>query len=952
FVFGLITILNLCPSVIGIPPYTPTQKFNFTEPVKLLDKENVSFVAEMEDGTYISVFYNGTKTLAAKTKGGSSTYSISFFADNVNDFFVTQYSSNDYYTFCPKSGNTTARMYKYSNNFGTGYDMKSNYDHSNMKCHWISPSSMTNTYMVFSLIDYSKSIIGYYTYSKSAIRDFTVASDLLLDDSQYPLKTVISAELNDKLIIFAVQAPSESQIILKEIVLSDSNNKLSPNVRSFTLSIKALKNIKLSFLGNVGGINYLLYATYDTNPEDSFFTRLQVSNPSSQNNINKLNFDLKYFPVLLEGESYIINEFNFFNEQSQYAYYKITSQNFKTVYVGIIDVFTYAVLSNVALSEKGFTDIGNVFSVYYSRGINFKYKIGFSAKGGTYLLDIPFLMCDSSEIILSDSTDKEGTKCVSSTTYMIDVGGVIFNGLNFPVFYELLGLFTAETNFCFGEKSAYKYYSINDGCLNECPEGTTLQGIFCATPQDQGYYKYKGNIREYQGVTLKNEDWIKFDYCPPYAAKYPPNECTVCMDDSSYNYLSFESNSLGECVSVCPKGYFYDDNHICMTCGEDKPYVVDGKSCAADCPEGYIKYSNYTCESCENQGKIRQEDKCVDSCSEGYIIERVSGKDICSSCISKLKYFYNSSCVDECPETNKIDNGTGLNLCKDCLSEEYIYQHECLNECPEGTITKENNVCLNCHSTNGTYAYKNQCINSCPEGTEKDDSSYSCTSCEEQGKIYFEGKCVDGCEEGFIVETDPSGFKKCTSCISQSKFFFNYSCVEECPENQQLDNITGLNLCKDCLSEEFIYQHECLSQCPEGTIIKENNVCLNCHSVNNTYAYKNQCVDKCPEGAEQNDIVFTCTLCEDIGKTFFEGKCVDGCEEGYITETDPSGFKKCSSCISMNKFFFNYTCVDECPDNKKIENTTGLNLCYDCESSSQYIYQHQCLLQCPEGTIY
>lgn len=108
--------------------------------------------------------------------------------------------------------------------------------------------------------------------------------------------------------------------------------------------------------------------------------------------------------------------------------------------------------------------------------------------------------------------------------------------------------------------------------------------------------------------------------------------------------------------------------------------------------------------------KVIQDKRCVDNCSEHFVL---GGRSCTTKCSSDL-FEYNKTCVDTCP------NGTYKEYKKcvnNCSSGYYRYESHCVKTCPiDNFINQSNNLCFNKCEGLKYYQQKNVfCLNTCPE---------------------------------------------------------------------------------------------------------------------------------------------------------------------------------------------------------------------------------------------
>ena len=492
-------------------------------------------------------------------------------------------------------------------------------------------------------------------------------------------------------------------------------------------------------------------------------------------------------------------------------------------------------------------------------------------------------------------------------------------------------------------------FLLNCDCLDKCPEKywTDYENSLCKSCNDVNcnICTNKGEtcVKCSNGYVLNSEGTKCIPLPCPDGTLEVDGQCQKCLVDNCKN---------------CPIS-----TNVCGLCEKEKILVNEYK-CGDSCPEGEYKElvknkeGYYYCEKCAdsncllcndgkscekcNNGKVLYNNKCIDTCPNGYYADE-NGR--CVECS-----------FEHCKTCNK-DN------CFDCKGDYKLLEkkNKCYEECPKGYYADDNDVCQ-------------ECSLNCEECSD----AKTCTKCEEPYLIGTDNLCTDECEEGSvnidgrcnICKTGDNCVKCDVDLITCTKCFGDYvlqdnECVHECKDGfydqdgickKCIDNCyrcTNGKQCNECNIGYVLYNDECVDVCPDG-FYKGDKKCI-----------------KCPEGCTICSNADTCTSCEE-GKKLEENKCVNQCSMGYY-EFSKTECKKCDdNCVNCqgtkncllcaNGYnILKGECVEKCPENMLPVNgictkctdkckVCGDNIetCVECEENF-FLNDGKCVNPCPVG---
>jgi len=312
------------------------------------------------------------------------------------------------------------------------------------------------------------------------------------------------------------------------------------------------------------------------------------------------------------------------------------------------------------------------------------------------------------------------------------------------------------------------------------------------------------------------------------------NGCQDCLDIGKVY-------DAGTCTSQCPHGKIAINN-ICSVCPNNQ--LIYNGQCVTLCPIGYYKDSWKVCNQCPSN-KFFYNNICLDSCPTN--TATIQNSNICVDWKSKGQFLSNNFIVDSCPPGNAYDL---LNKCLDCkLQNKVLLNNQCVISCPENWILSEYSECYTCQSIN-KINYYGKCVAQCP--LDAYVSSDMCISCQKQNKflVYGDTACSDACPSDTTLNIDFSVCSK-NQCLDVNLVLDNNLCVTFCPPTKILtnnecidkndiltcDNVNCLN--GDCNTDFGVAYCKCFpnyiirgTQC--NTEITADNASLLIDNINNT----------------------------------------------------------------------------------------------------------------------
>ena len=332
---------------------------------------------------------------------------------------------------------------------------------------------------------------------------------------------------------------------------------------------------------------------------------------------------------------------------------------------------------------------------------------------------------------------------------------------------KIQGKYIIEKKICIEECYSDKKWIYNNLCYSSCPTNTyKYNQSECLDSIPNGYY-------------LSDQNTRTIDKCH--------SDCLTCEQKYIYNNTNCKScpsgkyYDLGNCVSSCQKGTYFDinDNNI--------------EKCK--CP-------NSKCEICSIEGLSNQ--LCI-TCNLGYypkFNDNLNSGNLIN-CYNSLEGYYldiNENIFKPCYNTCLTCNEYGdqnNNNCEKCIKN-YIFRNFTNND-------------KNCYENCVYYYYFDK------------DNNYYCTKndkCPENYKLILEkNKCIDNCSNDDIYQ-----------------FEYQKQCFSECPKDTKIKNKQHYceNLCPKELPYELTEVQICVKNCSVDEISK--NICI----LNNKNAKKDQ----------------------------------------------------------------------------------------------------------------
>ena len=439
--------------------------------------------------------------------------------------------------------------------------------------------------------------------------------------------------------------------------------------------------------------------------------------------------------------------------------------------------------------------------------------------------------------------------------------------------YKRYPFASIENNYCDQCHSKYPLYiqlldNDNNKYYNNCYEE-------CPLP----YYKNDNSNECLKCTNYITNDLNCVDDCDSIKYKYMEEQIKICYDFIPNNYYAYIDNYNLK---------YYDDTNspiikISKDCPNDSFIKYDDSFCLTSIKDVFSLISPLYFNQYKNPIKIELKDRTI------YI--RIYTSDTTYDELIKKYPDYSNIDISECEIILKNKYNINVNLfiydINDLINNEYefkIYSLEgkeldinyCINEgisfcqsgfyknengecieCPEQCFScsyesVQNNLCIKCNNQNNYYE-KN--INT--NNDNKEQQYISCINEENKPNNYYFNinklryePCYKTCKECFNYGDDQ--IHNCTNCISGFKIIeeYPYNCVKECPfyyyynelneykctKNEECPEdyrflLKNKNKCVNNCSNYFPYIHQyqnnCLDKCPLGTIINNNNICIN-----------------------------------------------------------------------------------------------------------------------------
>lgn len=622
--------------------------------------------------------------------------------------------------------------------------------------------------------------------------------------------------------------------------------------------------------------------------------------------------------------------------------------------------------------------------------LNSNEKQCFRCEKGTYLKSNICMTDVSSCSSLSDTTLKEGTKCLDPE-----------NNLSIKPY---LSLYDSQTYYPYIQNSLSScdtdvYVINNNHCDLVCSDKSYVkQYSFCSDSCFEGFknncngYCYSsGSSYEnliYNTQSLSNYGQCGFCEADDYMFDYGTNNCVsntttcqnyvtfsnVCICDDGYaievtidpSSVNTEYNpkdteglvlinngciSIADCVSVSGRGLLrVFEINICIHCPTN--YIIKNNYCVEgnQCDYNQINTSG-VCVYCDySVFELAENNACVTTCSVGNeILEDINGVTV-GSCSE-------SDCL---PGT--LFDSTDCKSCLDIAGSDSKYLNyfssDCVDKCNafENEVAEDKNGNLYCGCSFGFININTNSCSFCLDGTQLLLDKF-CESCS-GGLFSLDNKCVTECASYSLLESNSN----CV-CSGTSYYLHKKDCVSFCPTSTiQYENNNGEKFCFDCPTDKpYVANNLCVSQCPEGYYIDPtniNNCIFQCES--NEVMENGVCVPHCFDFNNVLDIHKICRNCSEMGlftnklftttATNFNNQCFD---TGFCSFTD-SEIKTSPDycgCIS-GSYLEGEACVSECSVGYVLDPDYN-SVCLPCPISSDALenniaFEGSCVGSCPE----
>ena len=370
------------------------------------------------------------------------------------------------------------------------------------------------------------------------------------------------------------------------------------------------------------------------------------------------------------------------------------------------------------------------------------------------------LKCGEGCLTCSSDNVNHCTSCVSNFPYFLIENGTCVNKC--PLNYYINSqnncekcsenCLTCEETSKTCTSCANNLFLFNNKCLSECPKQITIQSnenntcincdLNCKTCEENPSKCTSCN----NPLLLYDNKCIEKSQCSKVKNLFQDNENLLCLDcqkgckicGNSINvceeceegfYLIKETGKCIEKVEICAEKYFLNSNKICEECDYEKSKCLN---CIT---------TKETCTSCVS-GFLLENNKCVESCSEGYFLSSNNNNKInnnnnnnnneCLKCDETcLSCSKNSKNCLSCPENLFFKDNKCLTS-SECSMIESFYTNSLSKtcaKCPDQNckICSENNskiLCLKCHQN--YFELNGICVGICPDGYNSDFNSKKC----------------------------------------------------------------------------------------------------------------------------------------------------------------------------------------------------------------------------------
>ena len=300
---------------------------------------------------------------------------------------------------------------------------------------------------------------------------------------------------------------------------------------------------------------------------------------------------------------------------------------------------------------------------------------------------------------------------------------------------------------CIQNVTTNKYYSIDNTCLNVCPDG---------------FYAESGNICTSCSLS-----------CTTCTAD--PYTCTSC---SGSNFLNSNTKTCGLSSSCPPNTYSDVASHLCKSCDVSCSECTALSTNCSTCATGYIiLFSNTTYKSCSNLCPSGTVNDTINNLGCRCDVQCKTCSGTISNCLtcdssSIYTYFYVNTCVSTCPFTTYPTVISGVNQCQACSQS--------------GCKVCDSTTCSQCSGQ--LILYQGACVFSCQTSTVMViiNGVMTCQACSAGCKICDDGvNSCSTCQPGLLLQSTSSNISCSTSCSSGYISFNNSICYTSCPSGYE-----------------------------------------------------------------------------------------------------------------------------------------------------------------------
>ena len=197
--------------------------------------------------------------------------------------------------------------------------------------------------------------------------------------------------------------------------------------------------------------------------------------------------------------------------------------------------------------------------------------------------------------------------------------------------------------------------------------------------------------------------------------------------------------------------------------------------------------------------------------------------------------------------------------------------------------------------------------------------------------------CYDKCPLGY--------YKTSFNCLKCNIFDIDsQECEDECDDEDQIyDKLNGICYsCKPFKQFKNNQLNECVDDCSVYGLYNDENVyiCKSCKEVGK-YLQDNKCVDDCGPLHIKDEENKLCIKCEKETPYYQDNKCVKECSINYILN------KNTNKCIFCKNYLQNGECVEKCNKYYKIDNIN--KICINCQKdlpNTPFYQNNECVSKC------